>query len=135
MNNLKQNLLMSLGYNMLSMALLGGLVLAGFAINPGLGAALMVVGGGIGLIQLYRLYLQKIPEAPPQAFSPADHPSASISSYDRFKNCLGLTPKNDLHIDADLPLTLLPPRTPTPTSTPFCQPISDKPNFSTIRPN
>lgn len=58
--NIKQNLGISLGYNLAVLVASSILIFAiGFAINPGLGVAMMIVQAGLVLLNVYRLKKQK----------------------------------------------------------------------------
>lgn len=61
MRNIKQNLFFSLGYNVCSVLCAGGLLVAlGFALNPGIGVALMIVQTVLILLNVYRLQKQSV---------------------------------------------------------------------------
>lgn len=60
--NMKQNMIFSLAYNSLALILFGVVLVAiGFAINPALGALLMVVQAGIIMMNCRRLQSQSLP--------------------------------------------------------------------------
>lgn len=60
--NIKQNLLMSLGYNLTAVLIAGGLLVAiGLTLNPGVGVALMAVQACIILLNVYRFKHQSLP--------------------------------------------------------------------------
>lgn len=60
-SNIKQNLLMSLGYNMMTVLVAGGLLAAvGFTLNPAVGVALMVIQACIILLNVYRFKKQSL---------------------------------------------------------------------------
>ncbi len=80
--NIKQNLLMSLGYNTVTMLVAGGLLLAiGFTLNPGIGVALMILQTSLILYNAYRFQQQKL-EHLQQTTSVQGYPT---SSYRRLK--------------------------------------------------
>lgn len=61
-NNIKQNLLMSLVYNFGSVLIASGILLTiGFALNPAIGAALMGVQACLILMNVYRFKTQSLP--------------------------------------------------------------------------
>ncbi len=61
-NNIKQNLWISIGYNLTTMIAFSGLLVAiGFAVNPALGAALMILQTGIILMNVERFKRQATP--------------------------------------------------------------------------
>lgn len=61
-SNIKQNLIFSLTYNMTMMLIAGGiLILVGFMLNPGIGAALMILQIALILVNVYRLKKGKMP--------------------------------------------------------------------------
>ena len=61
MRNIKQNLFFSLGYNVCSIVCTGGLLVAlGFALNPGIGVALMILQTVLILLNVYRLQKQTV---------------------------------------------------------------------------
>jgi len=63
--NIKQNLSLSLGYNMLSLLAFGGLLVGiGFMVNPALGAALMILQTALILMNSQRFKCQSVPAMP-----------------------------------------------------------------------
>ncbi|KGP63282.1 metal ABC transporter ATPase [Legionella norrlandica] len=59
--NIKQNLLISLGYNLGTILVAGGLLVAiGFALNPAVGVALMVTQACLVLLNVYRFKQQSL---------------------------------------------------------------------------
>ncbi|MHB1947854.1 MAG: heavy metal translocating P-type ATPase [Gammaproteobacteria bacterium] len=63
--NIKQNLTLSLGYNMLSVLAFGGLLVGiGFMVNPALGAALMIFQTALILMNSQRFKRQSLPTMP-----------------------------------------------------------------------
>jgi Cu2+-exporting ATPase len=59
-SNIRQNLGISLGYNVATLAVTSILIFAlGFAINPGVGVALMIIQAGLVLLNVYRLKEQQ----------------------------------------------------------------------------
>lgn len=66
MSILKQNLWFSFGYNAAALLLTGGILAAiGFAMNPAIGAALMVLQTSMILLNTYRLPHQELPSHQP----------------------------------------------------------------------
>lgn len=70
-SNIKQNLIMSIAYNLTTVLVAGGLLLSlGVMLNPGIGVALMVIQTCLILLNAYRFkrqtlqHLKNIPEAP-----------------------------------------------------------------------
>ncbi|HAT1796525.1 TPA: cation-translocating P-type ATPase [Legionella pneumophila] len=82
-NNIKQNLLISLGYNLTAVLIAGGLlVAAGFVLNPAVGVALMVTQACFVLLNVYRFKeqpLQHLQDTPQKKAEPA------TSSYEAMK--------------------------------------------------
>jgi Cu2+-exporting ATPase len=63
--NIKQNLAMSISYNLLAVIAFSGLLVAiGFVINPALGALLMILQTGLILMNLKRFKRQALPSLP-----------------------------------------------------------------------
>lgn len=61
-SSIKQNLVASLSYNLAMVVVAGTLLLAvGFALNPAIGVALMVLQTSLILLNLYRIKRQKLP--------------------------------------------------------------------------
>ncbi|WP_133129437.1 heavy metal translocating P-type ATPase [Legionella yabuuchiae] len=88
-NHIKQNLLMSFGYNLTTMLIAGGLLLAfGFMINPAVGAALMIVQSSLILLNTYRIKEQSL------SFMNVTHPEPAPSFDDSYGSMtkLGLSP-------------------------------------------
>lgn len=68
MSTLKQNLWFSFAYNTMALMLTGGVLAAlGFAMNPAVGAGLMVLQTSLILLNTYRLTYQKVPTVKPNA--------------------------------------------------------------------
>ena len=62
MRSIKQNLVISLAYNMSSMLIAGGVLVAvGFTLNPAIGVALMVLQVAFILLNQYRIRHQELP--------------------------------------------------------------------------
>jgi Cu2+-exporting ATPase len=62
MNSIKQNIVLSLTYNMTMILVFGGLLIGiGFALNPAIGVALMVAQMALILLNQYRIYKQEMP--------------------------------------------------------------------------
>jgi len=59
-NNIKQNLITNLTYNLAAIIIITAVVAVGFAINPAIGAALMIVQVGIVLLMAYRFKQQSL---------------------------------------------------------------------------
>ncbi len=58
--SIKQNLIISIAYNMTMILIAGGILIAiGFALNPAIGVALMVVQATFIILNQYRIYRQK----------------------------------------------------------------------------
>jgi Cu2+-exporting ATPase len=102
--NIFQNLFVSLTYNSLITLVAAGLFLAlGFALNPAIGIALMVVESAIVLANLYRLKHQETVTIASNQGDPFD----SDQTTSKILNGLGFSPKscldkhNDRVIDAD----------------------------------
>lgn len=61
-DNIGQNLTLSLGYNLIAILIAGGLLVAlGFALNPGIGVALMTIQACLILLNVYRFKSQELP--------------------------------------------------------------------------
>ncbi|KTD38689.1 heavy metal translocating P-type ATPase [Legionella oakridgensis] len=81
-NNIKQNLLMSLGYNLASMLIAGGLLLAiGVSLNPAVGVALMILQSSLLLLNAYRFKQQSLKHL--QASDADGMEQTTLSSYRR----------------------------------------------------
>lgn len=94
-SNIKQNLLMSLGYNVGSLVISGGLLVSlGFTINPALGAALMAIQACIILMNVY--YFKQKPFAHLTEQLAPDEGDASFSLMQKKANLL----RNNNHLDA-----------------------------------
>ena len=109
MRSIKQNLVISLAYNMSSMLIAGGVLVAvGFTLNPAIGVALMVLQVAFILLNQYRIRHQELPHIKrhQKAMRAIDeknaHTSPSSTAQMIAKNGLGLK-KND-------PATVLSPR-------------------------
>jgi Cu2+-exporting ATPase len=74
--NIKQSLALSFGYNIGALLVAGSLLIAiGFVINPGIGAALMVLQAGLILLKMYHFKRQQTP-----VFSHAVKPQLNSST-------------------------------------------------------
>jgi Cu2+-exporting ATPase len=80
-NNIKQNLLFSLLYNVGAMLVSGGLLLTlGVMVNPSIGAGLMILQSSLLLLNAYRFKQQPLPERPVKSADLVSIQKASIKS-------------------------------------------------------
>ncbi|KTD59980.1 heavy metal translocating P-type ATPase [Legionella shakespearei] len=80
-SNINQNLLLSLGYNLATVLVAGGLLLAlGFTLNPGVGVLLMVMQACCILLNVWRFKEQSLPHLE-GGVSPEIKASEELSSY------------------------------------------------------
>lgn len=91
--NIKQNLVMSLAYNSLMLLIAGGVFVAiGFALNPGIGVALMVLQTSLIFLNQWRLKKQALPHLNAPQVQPDVKPPSLQSTY-QFLNQRGLAPQ------------------------------------------
>ncbi|HHT9686680.1 TPA: heavy metal translocating P-type ATPase [Legionella pneumophila] len=82
-NNINQNLLISLGYNLTTVLIAGGLLVAlGFALNPAIGVALMVTQACFVLLNVYRFKEQPLQHLQDKV---QEKPEPAPSSYEAMK--------------------------------------------------
>ncbi len=82
-NNINQNLLISLGYNLTTVLIAGGLLVAlGFVLNPAVGVALMVTQACFVLLNVYRFKEQPLQHLQDKV---QEKPEPAPSSYEAMK--------------------------------------------------
>ncbi|WP_133127938.1 heavy metal translocating P-type ATPase [Legionella nagasakiensis] len=97
--NIKQNLLMSLGYNLVSMMVAGGLLLAiGISLNPAVGVALMILQSSLLLLNAYRFKQQPLKHL--QTSESDRMEQAPLSSYRRLHASMPAHGKRVQHEDS-----------------------------------
>ena len=107
-SNIKQNLVISISYNILAMVAFSGLLVAvGFALNPALGALLMIVQTGIILLNVKRFERQAVPTiTATQMNHPNQHPTEFNSTHERLHQRFSQQPKQQMQPSLDHPAAL-----------------------------
>lgn len=83
--SIKQNLIASLAYNLTTVLIAGGILVAvGFALNPAIGIALMVLQTTLILLNQYRIKQQKLSHL--ENYKPAIPDSAPSNSYRKMRS-------------------------------------------------
>ena len=91
-NNINQNLWMSIGYNLAALLISGGLlVAAGLTVSPAIGAALMVFQACIILGNVFRFKQQSLSNLA----DTNEEPVLENSSFKQMHHCLSPTPNNN----------------------------------------
>ncbi len=99
-SNIFQNLFVSLTYNSLVTLVAAGLFVAlGFALNPALGVALMVLESTIVLANLYRFAQQEVVSATSQAKSELQTEEAPGNTTSKILDALGHSPQSEEGLD------------------------------------
>jgi Cu2+-exporting ATPase len=100
MNNIKQNLLFSLSYNIAIVLIAGGVLLTlGVVLNPGIGVALMILQTCLIFCNVYRFRHQKLPFMQKQVGLDKEVHAIDHS----YKHILEKTVKNDPRKQSELP--------------------------------
>jgi Cu2+-exporting ATPase len=137
MNSIKQNIILSLTYNMTMILIFGGLLIGiGFALNPAIGVALMVAQMALILLNQYRIYKQEMPHIKRYQALQAERVEEE-STYGLFQQN-GLAPsyakqpeKRQSHLSADSLRSLAPSAQPQAlTSSPPLTPRKSRPTSS-----
>ena len=83
---IKQNLIMSLAYNTTMLLIAGGVLVAvGFALNPGIGVALMILQTSLVLLNQYRIKRKSLPHLEKQTLIKPEINGTPEMSYQHFQ--------------------------------------------------
>ncbi len=104
LNNIKQNLWLSLGYNMITLLIAsGGLLALGFAVNPAIGAGLMILQSCFILLNAYRFKNQWLEYKKQLANQPKDFKSSHEGSLNKLSSTQSLSSEASLQEEAVYP--------------------------------